>query len=571
MTAETFDYSHRAVTADQTTPYLCAEVHLDQLFCDKLIDEFVSEPLRAIPPSPGVNDAVVLGAAVAARTRRRLRDTVLCFLFALLAISNIKLFIVWLVLAMLWRVVRARTTSTGWMGSRSDRESLVLLLAIAVLAYILYTADVPVAPPAVDSASLLVLMAMYGVLVVDRLVEWRIVTTSFRRDNSGKPVGNEARQTDKWWVRGLMSAVFLKTFEGIDKKHEDRNVIVYRGEDPFVGAGVRVQNWSMAIPLAPEGSEKEGSDDAALLLLPDKSTRNEGLRFKPGEIYEHVASEFEELRTALSLAPSKRFSSLDVGDIVVVSADELLDHHDDKMAQLIHPVLSERPRSKIGREEPDGHKIAELADEPIEWIRYFKYCRVESWDRDLVVSGFLHIGCDDRMLYLEWSAYVLCPIKDRFRRIDEMSTSQWRPLRQAGGDLLEFPSTLPDRVRSITRPIRDGSVPASGVTASMIGACQSIRELAASGTLRNYFQRSDTERYVKIMERHTLGAIAGFLKSKNISTRALIGQANTIINNSVSGNLYNSSMSGDTKNNNSGPARKGAGSESTSSDKEAAR
>ncbi|MGH3770726.1 MAG: hypothetical protein ACRDRW_04915, partial [Pseudonocardiaceae bacterium] len=51
---------------DGTTRYLCAAAHLDEEFCDQAIAEFLVEPVRAIPPSPGVDSAAVLREAVAA-------------------------------------------------------------------------------------------------------------------------------------------------------------------------------------------------------------------------------------------------------------------------------------------------------------------------------------------------------------------------------------------------------------------------------------------------------------------------------------------------------------------------
>ncbi|MGH3839116.1 MAG: hypothetical protein ACRDSF_25975, partial [Pseudonocardiaceae bacterium] len=64
-------------TLDGTTRYLCAAAHLDEEFCDEAIAEFLVEPVRAIPPSPGVDSAAVLREAVAAQTRRRIRDGLL--------------------------------------------------------------------------------------------------------------------------------------------------------------------------------------------------------------------------------------------------------------------------------------------------------------------------------------------------------------------------------------------------------------------------------------------------------------------------------------------------------------
>lgn len=77
-----------AAGLDGTTRYLCAAAHLDEEFCDEAIAECLVEPVRAIPPSPGVDSAAVLREAVAAQTRRRIRDGLLLALLVVLALVN---------------------------------------------------------------------------------------------------------------------------------------------------------------------------------------------------------------------------------------------------------------------------------------------------------------------------------------------------------------------------------------------------------------------------------------------------------------------------------------------------
>jgi hypothetical protein len=67
-------------TTDATTRYLCAAAHLDRDFADTAIREYPLEPTRAVPPTPGLDAVAVLKEAVAARTRRKIRDTVLLVL-----------------------------------------------------------------------------------------------------------------------------------------------------------------------------------------------------------------------------------------------------------------------------------------------------------------------------------------------------------------------------------------------------------------------------------------------------------------------------------------------------------
>ena len=68
------------VRRDNTTRYLCAAAQLSEVYANTAIREFLVEPLRAIPPAPGVDTTAVLREAVAARARRRIRDGVLLIL-----------------------------------------------------------------------------------------------------------------------------------------------------------------------------------------------------------------------------------------------------------------------------------------------------------------------------------------------------------------------------------------------------------------------------------------------------------------------------------------------------------
>ena len=61
-------------TTDTTTRYLCAAAHLDRDFADTAIREYLVEPTRAVPPTPGLDAVAVLREAVAARSRCKIRD-----------------------------------------------------------------------------------------------------------------------------------------------------------------------------------------------------------------------------------------------------------------------------------------------------------------------------------------------------------------------------------------------------------------------------------------------------------------------------------------------------------------
>ncbi len=61
--------------ADDTTRYLCAASYLDPGYSRRAITEFLVEPTRPVPPSPGLDAGRVLTEAVRARARRGGRST----------------------------------------------------------------------------------------------------------------------------------------------------------------------------------------------------------------------------------------------------------------------------------------------------------------------------------------------------------------------------------------------------------------------------------------------------------------------------------------------------------------
>ncbi len=113
---------------DGTTRYLCAAAHLDEEFCDEAIAEFLVEPVRAIPPSPGVDSAAVLREAVAAQTRRRIRDALLLVLLVVLALVNRPTVLFWAVAVVAMVAVVAILHAFG--GGRTRRK-LAMLVVVA--------------------------------------------------------------------------------------------------------------------------------------------------------------------------------------------------------------------------------------------------------------------------------------------------------------------------------------------------------------------------------------------------------------------------------------------------------
>ena len=95
---------------DDTTRYLCAAVHLDPAYGNKALKEFLAEPTRPVPPSPGLDAGRVLTEAVRARIRSKTFDAIL------LLVAILFLILTWgTMLLVLWVVVAVVLALPGWL------------------------------------------------------------------------------------------------------------------------------------------------------------------------------------------------------------------------------------------------------------------------------------------------------------------------------------------------------------------------------------------------------------------------------------------------------------------------
>lgn len=543
------------VERDDTTRYLCAAAHLDQGYANEAIREFLVEETRPVPPSPGVDAATVLGEAVAARTRRKLRDGALVLLVILFGwIDPFSLFI-WVVLALL--AVLAGAVSSGKVSLRRYIPTLVVVGGLALLLLLtpvgrllglllgfgssssgsVDSSDLPpgyyLPPedlgPSVESILAIVLIGlMLAVLLADRFVVWNLLTVQFRKNPTSRPTGT------------LDTARYVYTFSGrrflrqlgrfVDPPrtmapsspaptgmHQDNSsldgalpVIVHRGYNPFVGAGEHFRPWSVAVPL-------ERLSDA-----PAKG------KLTTEAVYERIRSELQGLHQATMLSPSRRLRRLTINEQIIVSAAELVDHLAEPAARDFLQNTGVPPYALLHREHAQSIRAC-----PLEWARYYHCIQVETWDRDLVVSVYLHVAVDESTLYVEWTPCLLRPIKGKYQQIDTMSRSPLLPIGQSLFDLIRLPALAPLKLWHtlvLIRPIRrDRDV----IDPDMFGTLRSLREMAADKTVHNYFQLADRDRYLKMFQGRFVLAISRIMREAGYSSASFDRMAATVVNNNV--------------------------------------
>lgn len=525
-----------ATTSGGTTRHLCAAVHLDEEFCDGAVAEFLVEPVRAIPPSPGVDTTAVLREAVAAQARRRIRDAILLALLLVLAVVNFAALLIWVVGAAGAAVLlpttarRQRRVLAGVVIVACGLLGVVLLIPAILLQLALSSAlgesAVPELPTGSVLATLLISVAMLAVLLVDELTVTKLMTGSFRR-NQFAPNAEQAPTEWERQARSLGLDSFRPELDRVFRAEQDAHrpghadVVVHRGFNPFIGAGTQAHRHVIALPLDP--SEDRGDTGPDTISVTD--------------LHDHVSAALAGLRTPSSLSPGQRLEHLSRREQVLMPADRLLLN---RSAQMHPPVLPDLARPPLTHLPLVAAR--ELAAHPLEWARYYSCFRVECWDRDLTASCYLHIGTDQRMLYLEWTYCILLPVRERYRSIDYRPESPGMAFGRSMYELVLLPISIPRRLRSAFRRRTLLSQRADEMIPARYGAAQSLRELAADTDVKTYFQDADMERYVTIIDKTLFRSIGNYLEQHGYSVVEFMKIADSVTNFNIQGDVIGSAL-----------------------------
>ncbi|GCE22911.1 hypothetical protein [Dictyobacter kobayashii] len=328
-----------------------------------------------------------------------------------------------------------------------------------------------------------------------------------RRSNFTPGVGGVALPTSVEWNLNM----------GLPQK--PGNVVVYSGFSPFVGAGVNVKNWSFVIDIT------KGKD-----LLGKKAHPKS---FTLSELYNTLASDMKKLN----------LTGLTVEDKLYVDGKEIGERREFLPNPFAHPVtwLDDTILLKYkDRTTPDQAGASERADD--EHIRYYQCYKVDFWQGDLVLSFFLRFHRIGNNLLVEGNDYLLPPIDERYREIDEMRTRfdlRWLfklLLRTAVPSSLTMILLTPYRL--VGHLLKDWLLARRRRTQTEIehkptfdyGATTSLREIASSATYQRHFQRLDQEYYLKLIEYQLLVSLTAFMDAHTIDSTQLRERQQAIFN-----------------------------------------
>ncbi len=480
------------VRPDTTTRHLCAGAHRSAVFADEIIAEALVEPDRAVPPCPGADAAAVLGDAVAARTRRRIRDAVVVALLVAFAV----LYPVASLLSLAGTFLIARRLRK--VGDDDAQRRLRTAAPVAVLpagtgAVLLCTVDAwwlgsawPV-PAAVLVSAVMVVLAADTVLVLV-LVRYRFTPDRFTAD------GRAARSRWERVVRGLGRRHFAEGLSRIGSADEDHgrsaDVLVHRGFHPFVGAGTLLRPISITRPLEPSPDH-----DPATVQPVEASV-----------LHESAAAAVRAMARTRSLSSGEGMGQLRHREQVVIHAARLVAHQGAWPGPSILPDVGGPPARHLPIEQ-----ARQLADRPVEWARYYGCFVVESWGGELATSSYLYATTDSKMIYLTLTHCVLPPIKQYFRDIDYTMPAGYGAVSAAATEFLTLPLTVVGRIRSAYGRFPRRRYRVREVDPDRFGAAMSVRQVAAGSVYQYDNQKADVDQYLHLVTSTVLRAVTEYL------------------------------------------------------------
>jgi hypothetical protein len=537
------------------TRFLCAAAYLDDSFARKVLREFVEEDHRGVVPSFGFDVAPVIAHCLRARRMRLFRDAtiaVVLFLAVLVHATAVALLCVVLlpvaVLPFMWsrygpagRVLLAGVLAVPAAVAIVGVDPVSVLNAIGPgdgRYFYVYEEDAAGAGPgfAFWLAATLAIAAAVLVPLGHRFMVYRALRGLGPGSRQAMPqaVGRRVRQT----LERVSSA-------------QRGNLTLYSHENPFLGSGQVGAPWSRAWSITLELDRVDGPPGSALNRGP--RPRN----VDPVDLHRHVHERLVAMRD--EIPPHERVSGLLVDWHVVAQGQcpqgtRPVDTSGNDPYFHGHPLIdAERsvPYSWAGDET-----VSAIIQHPQADVRCYQRVTVGTYgqavrdrmgrpiapagDQDVLLSAFLYLAVEGRMLYAQFVANLMPPIRRGFRVVDDLPayTTQMiamLTLRRQGtralGEGLLAPARLAGAAWQVVRRTLEtaGRAPAAFPTYDY-GARISVREEAAEPGPATFLQTLDADKYTKLIERRVNEAVLGYLRQCDVDVTAYREQAAMVLN-----------------------------------------
>lgn len=257
---------------------------------------------------------------------------------------------------------------------------------------------------------------------------------------------------------------------GLIRREQHAPLIMYNEAGPFCGAGAPYDTWVLAVELRPdEDQEQQPISNRAIL--------------------ERVRPMLEQLRVPAEYAGTAvrdRLRRLEIDECVFLPVEGL-------------PARDQAPYAP---EQFEQHRLRSV-EEGGEKRRHFLRIRVGGWEEELVVTVYVRIHTQGRMLVLEVAPHVLTPVIAEFKNADRTAHRfrEGSVLAKAVTAVVLVPGSAGRALVTLARGAAYGWRLLIGGHGAALpeGPALSVRELASVDT-GSTFQEMDVARYLRSVQ-----------------------------------------------------------------------
>lgn len=263
----------------------------------------------------------------------------------------------------------------------------------------------------------------------------------------------------------------FQRLKGRIRTEQHAPLVMYHEKRPFCGAGYAYQTWVLAVELKPDGEKKEQQPLNNRVVLEKIRPLLEQLRL-PSEFAGHTVRD--------------RLRWLEIDECVFLPAEG----------------LRRREEAPYNPQAFEDHRVRAV-EEGAEKRRHFLRIRVGGWEEELVVTVFVRVHTQGRMITLEIAPHVLLPVREDFKNADRtahvfrhnnvLGKAAWAIVR-VPGSAARSAVTLGRSLGYVWRLLTGGHA-----NALPDGPELSVRELG-SVAVGSLFQEMDVSRYLKNMQ-----------------------------------------------------------------------
>lgn len=296
--------------------------------------------------------------------------------------------------------------------------------------------------------------------------------------------------------------------------NDNQNFVAYSRYYPFIGAGEYLKNgWAFPVSLVPDSRDK-----------PIKI-------FTEQDLYEAIETRLQALN----------IEGLTIRDYVYARGRDV-GHSSEFFDKQAQQPFQRLPTRILQRYAQENSSVA----------RFYKWISISIWQGEIVISFFVRFVITGKILSIEFSPYLLPPIDPSYRDIDNVqSTTFGERLQSIFFDtLIELVVSIPMLIGIIFIPISfvmnlfsrkekpqenntKGVFTLKSTRIRDYGAYQSLRERIADKhyNYHHFFQQTDSNVYIRIVEKEIIKTLNQFFIKHNISTTEFGQATQTIVNN----------------------------------------